>query len=504
VNGLQTDEALGTIRRILLEPSIIERLARLEAELAHKTSPEGIGAQMRAAFDYCQKNNIELAPFFEPMVERSIEKSIESNQPRMIGILYPILGGMVRKSVVASMKSFVLSINTVIEKSFSLDGIKWRIESWLTGVPIATIALKRSFIFRVEHIFLIHKGTARLLSAASAPDAVEADRVVFAGMLETVSTFVKDVFWQKEGVWLDHIDVGEFQIGLLDSASAVLACVVRGNPPPRLRDHLDDILEKVELSHGNQLLLATPTENDFYDCSELLSGGLVSEKVAPKKPGIDLKTKLILAAAGMMTVFLVGKWLWEKVEATKIENRFASLASRMAALPDLVVTNISKNSDGTRRFQGLATNPATAGGQISNLARELELSPELISLDIKYASLAEGEKFQALQSVLTTASGDIERIALNKENGSLDLFALEQVADLAMNNYIAASKVGRRFAVLIRYPPSQRLMADDIYSRLLYLLRGRQVFDYHLFQIQEERGGTHLRLEVKSEASSES
>ena len=90
----------------------------------------------------------------------------------------------------------------VLTRAMSLQGLKWRWESFRTGIPVYRIAFKHSLVFRAEHVFLVHNRTAQTLFHLSIPDAVETDQLAFAGMIGAITDFIKDAFLRKEPIGL--------------------------------------------------------------------------------------------------------------------------------------------------------------------------------------------------------------------------------------------------------------------------------------------------------------
>ena len=102
--------------------------------------------------------------------------------------------GNIRKAIAETMAALVRSINSAVEHSLSPRGIKWRIESWRTGVPYAQVVIKHALIYRVEQAFLIHAETGLLLAHATAPGLQVPDADLISGMLTAIQDFVSDSF----------------------------------------------------------------------------------------------------------------------------------------------------------------------------------------------------------------------------------------------------------------------------------------------------------------------
>ncbi len=130
--------------------------------------------------------------------------------PREIATaIFPVLGPAIRKAIAETMAGLVSSINRAVEQSFSVRGIKWRLEAWRTGVPYARILLRHALVYRVEQVFLIHSETGLLLSHAAPPELKVTDADLISGMLTAIQDFVADSFAEQESGGLRTFSVGE-------------------------------------------------------------------------------------------------------------------------------------------------------------------------------------------------------------------------------------------------------------------------------------------------------
>ena len=73
--------------------------------------------------------------------------------------LFPVMGPAIRKSITETLRGMLESFNEALDNSFSLRGLKWRVEAMRTGKPFAEIVLMHSLLYRVEQVFLIHRET---------------------------------------------------------------------------------------------------------------------------------------------------------------------------------------------------------------------------------------------------------------------------------------------------------------------------------------------------------
>src|SRR6478752_8375088 len=93
---------------------------------------------------------------------------------------------------------------------FSWRGLKWRLEAYRSGSSFADVVLKHTVVFRVEHIFLIHRKTGLLLEHVAAQNAAAQDPQMVSGMLTAIQDFVRDSFTQaKDGGGIDTLRLGD-------------------------------------------------------------------------------------------------------------------------------------------------------------------------------------------------------------------------------------------------------------------------------------------------------
>lgn len=222
-------EQIADLRRRLDDPEVrADEAARILAE-----------AVRRAA-----RGDPELAVALRPLVEAGFQESIRQNPSVIVDTIYPILGPAIRKAVASAVRGMIESLNRVVEHSFTWRGLRWRVEAWRTGQPIAQVALRHSVIYRVEQVLLIHRETGLLLQAVGADPAAR-DKDLVSGMLTAIQDFVHDSFSVERDQNLDRLEVGDFQVWIERGPRAILAAVIRGSAPRRLRAALSDAVASV-------------------------------------------------------------------------------------------------------------------------------------------------------------------------------------------------------------------------------------------------------------------
>ena len=87
-----------------------------------------------------------------------------------------------------------VALNQAFKHSLSWRGLKWRLEAYRSGSTFAEVVLKHTVVFRVEHLFLIHRKTGLLLEHVAASEAETQDPHMVSGMLTAIQDFVRDSF----------------------------------------------------------------------------------------------------------------------------------------------------------------------------------------------------------------------------------------------------------------------------------------------------------------------
>ncbi|REL34667.1 OmpA family protein [Thalassotalea euphylliae] len=200
------------------------------------------------ALDDRQKIDASLVTTIAPLMEKAISKSIESNKASIIDSLYPVLGGLVRKSVAVFFNSFLAKLNYLIEHSLTIKGLRWRIEAWRQGVEFSDYVLKQSLVYRVESVMLIHRPSGTLLCDAQVENSQCNDPVLMSAMLSAINDFMADSFNSQQDVVLESIAAENITLIITCTPHAILAGAVSGTVPKELTYLLQQTLDTI---HGN-------------------------------------------------------------------------------------------------------------------------------------------------------------------------------------------------------------------------------------------------------------
>jgi OOP family OmpA-OmpF porin len=287
-NGGRTPDAEGAasdfaaLRRLLLGPEQA-RLEALATEVKErKITAADIAEHLPEAIVLRRQRDNQIGRAIAPVLDTALRESVR-RQPRAIAAaIFPVLGPAVRKALAEALTALVRAINNAMDLAFSWRGIKWRLESWRSGVPFAQIVIRHSLVYRVEQAFLIHAKSGLLLAHASAPGLSLPEAPVISGMLTAIQDFVRDAFRPGEGGTLRTFSVGDHTVQLETGTLALIALVIRGQAPLSLLRQQQRALEAIHLQYANALADFTGDAAPFQEACFLLEECLETVVATPQ------------------------------------------------------------------------------------------------------------------------------------------------------------------------------------------------------------------------------
>lgn len=356
---LDSDPRLEAMRGVLLEREQVA-LARLEKKLDDPDEfADAVGAVLPAAFALAAAQHDQLGQALAPSVERATQASIRKNPGTMVDILYPVMGPAIRKAIAETLDGTLQSLNQALKYGLSWRGLKWRIEAWRSGSTFADVVLRHTAVFRVEHLFLVHRKAGLLLAHVARDDATTRDPQLVSAMLSAIQDFVRDSFDESAsgatgGRSIDSLRLGDLLLWCEEGPSAFLAAVIHGNPPPMVRAQLGETLAAVHDQWSTALQEFEGDTAPFEEAGERLRPCLLSQAAEPQRrysPLLWLIALALLAAPGW--------WIAQRiVEGRRVHSYVAALREQ----PGIVVT-AAERRDGKWFVSGLrdplATPPET-------------------------------------------------------------------------------------------------------------------------------------------------
>lgn len=331
----QHDRELETLRSLILGQDDERVIKRVKGEA--RTLVSDIVTE--ALHDRENKDG-SVKHVIQPLVEDAVEQSVATNREKLISSLYPIVGSLVRKSVSAFLNEFMEKTNQLLENSLTIRGITWRIKAWRSGVSFAQYIAAQTFVYRVEHVFLIHKETGLLLKSVTLDTNSTNDAELISSMLTAINDFVGDSFLtQKDSLReeLQNVSTDNFTLMIKPGPNAIVVAAVTGNPPSYVNEQLQITLENIQKLYFSELTQFNGDNQAFDQTDNLLRECLLSES---KKDQQQTKKKPWLAR---ILVLLVVVFLGYLINLTLQENHLHNKLMTLDNEAGIVVRNIEVN-----------------------------------------------------------------------------------------------------------------------------------------------------------------
>lgn len=266
---------LETLRRILIGKEVDKAAAEIRAE-----SREMVADVLSEALHDREKKDGSVQRIIQPIIAKSVEKSLINQRKDFIDYLYPLVGSLVRKAVTVFFTDFIEKTNEVIENSITAKGLKWRISAWRSGVSFSEYVASQTFIFKVEQVFLIHKETGNLLKSVVADSFDEQDADLVSAMLTAINDFVADSFHRSDERSEQHLDTvktDDFTLLIRQGPQAILVAAVSGNISRKATSQLQITLEEIQRIYLTDFKEYTGDSKPFDTADALLQDCLLSE-----------------------------------------------------------------------------------------------------------------------------------------------------------------------------------------------------------------------------------
>lgn len=345
-----TDDAeMSELRSLLLGPAegqiaeIHERLTdphRQLTEVSH-VLPDAIAVRSR--------QDDELSQALGPTITTAIERSVRKNPQPLIDAIFPVMGPAIRKAISVALNGMVQSLNQSMAYSFSVQGLKWRIEAWRTGKSFAEVVMLHTLLFRVEQVFLIHRETGLLLQHVVAGGAAVQDADMVSGMLTAIQDFVHDSFNSPAEEQLETLEVGDLTVWIEQGPLAILAAVIRGTAPQELRPVFQETLETIHLQFRPQLMDFSGDASVFDAARPLLEDCLqtqVDQEKHASAPARIPRSLIVIASLIVLALLVWGFFAWRDA------RRWDAYVQRVKREPGVVVTDTGTR-DGKYFIAGL-------------------------------------------------------------------------------------------------------------------------------------------------------
>jgi len=389
---VELDSQMEALRTVLMrrELDVLDHLEETIDDPEHLA--EAVSEILPHAVELSEARGGRLGEALAPTVERATQSSIRDHPGTLVNILYPVIGPAIRKSIAESLGNTLQGLNQALRYAFSLRGVKWRLEAMRSGTTFGDVVLKHTLVFRVEHLFLIHRQSGLLLEHQAAPDAVSQDPQLVSGMLTAIQDFVRDSLddsGTSETGAIDSLRLGDLLIWCEAGPQAYLAAVIRGTPPETLREGLRDSLDRIHKELRAEL--------EDYDGDDSCLGDLAVRLEPCLKQQEQRHQHRYKPLLWLIPLALLGVLVYGQIERRMESQRVHGYVDRLRAEPGIVVT-MAERREGSWYIEGLR-DPLAADPEA--LRQAVDLGPAVIHEAWEpYAALSPGIVLKRIQASL--------------------------------------------------------------------------------------------------------
>ncbi len=363
-NSDKKPTTLDELRRILLGPEqkqivqLRERLddPELRAEDVSRVLAEAVA--LRSARDN------RLAKALEPFIAASIKGSVKTNPHSIVDALAPAMGPSIWKAALSAVRGMIQSLKQIIEYTFSVQALKWRLEAFRTKKPFGEIVLAHRLVYQVEHVLLIHRSTGLVLQHVVAREVAAQDTDQVSTMSKALQDFVHYSYGTEKDEATESLAIDDRSICIEQGPRAILAAIIRGTPPPDLQVVLRDTIDTIHLLKSDKL---ESFDGDVTPFEELKSHLLLCLKSQLRQRKREMTPLLWVLLGGL--VLIISLWFFFSI---RDHRRWSNVVDRLRSEPGIVITAAEERS-GKYHVFGLRDPLAAAPEEI---LKEANLNPE--------------------------------------------------------------------------------------------------------------------------------
>ncbi len=269
-----------------------------------------------------QSNQARISAFIK-LVDQTISTSVRRDPKPFVEAIFPAIGPAIRRYIQSILDQMIMTLDQILESSTTLHGLRWRFESWKTGRPYSEIAIRNSFIFRVEQVLFIHRKTGLLLNSQSISGLdSQKDEMILSGMITAVHDFVSDTMGYEESPFgMGKLQFGDRTVWIQVGPEAMLAAFVRGTPSP----DFDAFLEK-EFGRLHEACLMALKEFSgnvslFPNIASDLNRFLISKEKGGKRHKAPIKAYCVIGIAFLLLSYLLVNQYYRSQKITELTNK---------------------------------------------------------------------------------------------------------------------------------------------------------------------------------------
>lgn len=386
-------QKLQELRAILVGPEreLLERLRERIGNPERRT--EDLVEVLANAVALGAQRDPRFAEALRAPVGECIKELFRRDMKLFARALFPLILPAIRQAIVEALRSLVQTTNQILDQSLSLKGLNWRWQAWRAGVPFSEVVLRHTLVYRVEQVFLIQRSSGLSMGHVNHPETITKDGDAVAGMLTAIQDFVKDSFQPEEGGQLDTVNLGELTLWIIHGSSAMLACAIRGIPPPELRTRLCEICEEIHLKFNEELGHFDGDDAKLLGLEPHLTECLSFQR-KENAGGKTGRPRLLSAPLLILLLLVIGLLVTWQVRRYKISSQTQALRAELTESAGLLVTGI-RREEGHWRVEGLrdplSEDPTQIAGRAGippekirfELLPVLMLDPEIVLIRAK-------------------------------------------------------------------------------------------------------------------------
>lgn len=208
------------LRQLLLEEDRAKFNQISEAYLLQEKLSERVSPLIDKKIEHLKDKFPE---YFGDTITKTLKLQIEDSQDDVIEALYPIMGKLIKKSIVYEISKLSEKINKTLKEKFSIKQVFKRL---LKGENNdADVILQEVFEPIIEEVFVVEKNSGLLVGSYSKGNIADKDMV--SGMLTAIKSFAEDAF-HKENQDLEDIKFETFQLSIQNFKSIYIAVACSG------------------------------------------------------------------------------------------------------------------------------------------------------------------------------------------------------------------------------------------------------------------------------------
>jgi hypothetical protein len=298
------DPNLDQLRWLLLAPEQRQiRALRHRLDDPRRKSEE-LSECLAEAVAIRSERDCKLQAALQPLIQDALRVAAARDPQSFAATLMPILLPALLGAGARSLRRKLAWLNNTLGQLLSFEGLRWRVISWRTGDPANAIALTSSHRYRVEHAFLIHRESGRLLGDAGFD--VERNTGLIASIESLGGDPIGDAFRERapdKPKSLDILEIGERKLWLRHGPLATLAVVVAGYPHAALGQQLEVETDVIHEVFGDALREFDGDSDGIPGVAKHLRGCLM---LGRRKIGAGNSYKTLSSIAALILIALGG------------------------------------------------------------------------------------------------------------------------------------------------------------------------------------------------------